>query len=142
MANSFKARSLRDLNEQKRIPIPADVTDEVLYRNDHTCCICNIPRKHVQIHHLDEDPANNSATNLAVLCQILAAADEPRRRELLEVLYQLHMWRGTTQLDRQIIEGFGHLAVISGLVCHNLRLISPKKCGNSVGISWVPIKCE
>jgi hypothetical protein len=34
---------------------------------------------------------------------------------LLELLYNLHMWRGTPQIDRQIIEGFGHLAAMSGL---------------------------
>ena|SRR5689334_7956437 len=158
-----------------RLPIRADVSDEVLYRNDHTCCICNEPRKHVQIHHLDEDPGNNNMTNLAVLClhchsratgtqglgrrysvgevrkykksweqvvlyrrrrykppsqisqreligqidlvicQILATSDDMRRKELLEVINHLHMWRGSPQIDKQIIEGYGHLAVMSGL---------------------------
>jgi hypothetical protein len=50
-----------------------------------------------------------------IICQILATSDNARRKELLEVLYNLHMWRGTPQIDRQIIEGFGHLAVMSGL---------------------------
>lgn len=158
-----------------RVPVPASVADEVLYRNDHTCCICNVPRKHVQIHHIDGDPSNWAMTNLAIVCldchslvtgtqglgrhygagevqrykraweqvvlyrrskykppsragqreligqidmivcQILAAPDDKRRKELLEVIYNLHLWRGTPQIDRQIIEGFGHLAVMSGL---------------------------
>lgn len=158
-----------------RSEIPADVAAEVLYRNDHTCCICNVPRKHVQIHHIDGDPSTNSPVNLAVvcldchslvtgshglgrhysagevrrykkaweqvvlyrrsqykpptravqreligqidviICQVLAAADEARRKELLEVIYNLHLWRGTPQIDRQIVEGFSHLAVMSGL---------------------------
>jgi hypothetical protein len=158
-----------------RLPVPADIADEVLYRNDHTCCICNVPRKHAQIHHIDGDPSNYDIANLAVvcldchslvtgsqglgrhygagevrrykgtweqvvlyrrrkykppnranqreligqidviICQILAAPDDARRKELLEVIYNLHLWRGTSQIDRQIIEGFGHLAVMSGL---------------------------
>jgi hypothetical protein len=158
-----------------RLAIPANSADEVLYRNDHTCCICNEARKHVQIHHIDGDPSNGSIANLAVvcldchsrvtgvqglgrhygagevrqykraweqvvlyrrskfkppsrasqreligqidmiMCQILATSDSTRRKELLEVIYNLHLWRGTPQIDRQIIEGFGHLAVMSGL---------------------------
>jgi hypothetical protein len=155
--------------------VPADSADEVLYRNDHTCCICNVPRKHVHIHHIDGDPSNYRIANLAIvcldchsrvtgvqglgrrysagevrrykraweqvvlyrrskykppnratqreligqidviICQILATPDHARRKELLEVIYNLHLWRGTRQIDKQIIEGFGHLAVMSGL---------------------------
>jgi hypothetical protein len=158
-----------------RLPVPADSAEEVLYRNDHTCCICNVPRKHVQIHHIDGDPSNFNMNNLGVvcldchslvtgtqglgrrysagevrryktaweqvilyrrskykppsqasqreligqvdvmICQILATSDHARRKELLELIYHLHMWRGTPGLDKQIIEGFGHLAVMSGL---------------------------
>jgi len=161
--------------KKTRLPVPAGVADEVLYRNDHTCCICNVPRKHVQIHHLDEDPTNFSIANLAVvcldchslvtgtqglgrrysagevrrykraweqvvlyrrskykppnralqreligqidliICQILSVPDDARRKELLEIIYNLHLWRGTAQIDRQIVEGLGHLAVMSGL---------------------------
>ena len=50
-----------------------------------------------------------------IICQILATPDDSRRKELLEVIYHLHMWRGAPQIDRQIIEGLGHLAVMSGL---------------------------
>jgi hypothetical protein len=160
---------------KRRRSVPSDVVDEVLYRNDHTCCICKMARKHVQIHHIDGDPSNNLATNLAVVCldchslvtgdgglgrkygpgevrrykrtweqivvyqrstyrpptralqleligqidmvvcQILATSEHARRKEMLELLYNLHLWRGTPQIDRQIVEGFGHLAVMSGL---------------------------
>ena len=161
--------------KKNRLPIPARVADEVLYRNDHTCCICNVPRKHVQIHHLDGDPSNFDIANLAVvcldchslvtgaqglgrhysagevrrykraweqvvlyrrtkykppnralqreligqidliICQILSVSDDARKKELLEVIYNLRLWRGTAQIDRQIVEGLGHLAVMSGL---------------------------
>jgi hypothetical protein len=39
-----------------------------MFQNRHRCCICHEPRKHVQIHHIDENPANNNWGNLAVLC--------------------------------------------------------------------------
>lgn len=180
-----------------RLPVPAGVADEVLYRNDHTCCICNLPRKHVQIHHIDGDPSNYSIANLAVvcldchslvtgaqglgrhysegevrrykraweqvvryrrskykppnravqreligqidviICQILAVPDNARREELLEVIYNLHLWRGTPQIDQQIIEGMGHLAVMSGLSMPRLaKLLAVKvwqMCWHFVG---------
>jgi hypothetical protein len=50
-----------------------------------------------------------------IICQTLAAPDNAHRKELLEVIYNLHLWRGTPQIDKQIIEGLGHLAVMSGL---------------------------
>jgi len=34
---------------------------------------------------------------------------------MLELLLNLHLWRGTPPLDKQIIEGFGHLAFMSGI---------------------------
>lgn len=55
-------------SKKKRIDIPEDVKDEVLFLSDRTCCKCHIPRKPIQIHHIDEDPANNAPQNLAVLC--------------------------------------------------------------------------
>ena len=51
-----------------RTPIPEDVAAEVLFQHHRTCCVCNIPGKTVQIHHIDDNPANNSMSNLAVLC--------------------------------------------------------------------------
>jgi len=53
---------------KKRTPIPKKGFDSLLYKNRHICCICREPRKNVQIHHLDTDPSNNNAMNLAVLC--------------------------------------------------------------------------
>lgn len=53
---------------KERIPIPEDVASEVIFLSDKTCCVCREKGKTVQIHHLDEDPSNNSKDNLAVLC--------------------------------------------------------------------------
>ena len=50
-----------------RIPIPDELAAAVMFSSDCTCCICRQERK-VQIHHIDEDPANNTVENLAVIC--------------------------------------------------------------------------
>ena len=39
-----------------------------MYKNRHTCCICRVPRKHVQIHHIDSNNSNITFANLAVVC--------------------------------------------------------------------------
>ena len=51
-----------------RTPIPESVATEVLFSQDHTCCVCNERGKPVQIHHIDENPSNQDPKNLAVLC--------------------------------------------------------------------------
>jgi hypothetical protein len=51
-----------------RIPIPKDISEQLLYQNRHTCSICHEFRKHVQIHHIDSNPSNNDIENLSVLC--------------------------------------------------------------------------
>ena len=51
-----------------RVPIPEDVAAGVLFRSDRTCCVCHKAGKQVQIHHINENPADNNPFNLAVLC--------------------------------------------------------------------------
>jgi len=51
-----------------RVPIRDEVSAQLLFQHDHTCCVCNEAGKAVQIHHIDEDHANNDPKNLAVLC--------------------------------------------------------------------------
>ncbi|HEU0275060.1 MAG TPA: HNH endonuclease signature motif containing protein [Candidatus Udaeobacter sp.] len=53
---------------KKRTNVPQRVADAVLADNNHTCCICNEPRKHVVFHHIDSDPSNHDPANLAVVC--------------------------------------------------------------------------
>lgn len=51
-----------------RKPIAQDIAAEVMFASDRTCCVCRSAGKPVQIHHIDENPANNIEENLAVLC--------------------------------------------------------------------------
>jgi hypothetical protein len=51
---------------KNREPIPAAVRDKVLKEFSHRCAICG--EDHPQVHHIDEDPANNDPMNLIPLC--------------------------------------------------------------------------
>jgi hypothetical protein len=53
---------------KRRVPLDRKTAARVLYLSDRTCCICRSPGKPIQIHHVDENPANNNEENLAVLC--------------------------------------------------------------------------
>jgi hypothetical protein len=39
-----------------------------MFASDRTCCVCRREKDRVQIHHIDEDPSNNTFDNLAVVC--------------------------------------------------------------------------
>jgi len=62
------SRTQRQMTSRRRIPIPKNRAAEVLFQADHTCCKCGLSGKTLQIHHIDENPKNNDAENLAVLC--------------------------------------------------------------------------
>jgi hypothetical protein len=51
-----------------RVDIPSDISSEALFISDRICCVCQVPGRPVQIHHIDEDPSHNTHDNLAVLC--------------------------------------------------------------------------
>jgi len=71
------ARKARRVGKE-RIPIPEPLASEVVFESDRTCCVCHQPGRRIQIHHLDDNPANNVKANLAVLC--LECHDETQRR--------------------------------------------------------------
>jgi hypothetical protein len=54
--------------KKSRPNINPEKVAQLMFQNRHMCCICHEPRKSVQIHHIDDDPANNEWENLAVLC--------------------------------------------------------------------------
>lgn len=49
-----------------RNTIPVETEQEILYRADLQCCVCN--RRGAHIHHIDGNPANNDFDNLVLLC--------------------------------------------------------------------------
>ena len=52
--------------KKKRTEIPLEMAAEVLFRLDRRCCVCH--KTGVQIHHIDNNPANHVFENLAALC--------------------------------------------------------------------------
>jgi hypothetical protein len=51
-----------------------------------------------------------------MFCEILASPRNGKRiKELLEIIYQLHLWRGSPTINNKILEGLDHLALMSGL---------------------------
>jgi hypothetical protein len=50
----------------KRLSIPEKTQDEIIFKCNNRCCICQTPFIH--IHHIDEDPSNNDIDNLAPIC--------------------------------------------------------------------------
>lgn len=53
--------------KKSRVPIPKEVAAKVLFEADRSCCVCRGKRP-VQIHHINDNPADNNPDNLAVLC--------------------------------------------------------------------------
>jgi hypothetical protein len=50
------------------------------------------------------------------VCEILACKQsDSRAKELLDVLWELHLWPGGSEIDDKIIEGLHHLAIQSGI---------------------------
>ena len=56
------------MSKNVRIPVPRPLAAEILFSSDRTCCVCRQPGKSFQLHHIDENPANNDPQNIAVLC--------------------------------------------------------------------------
>ena len=52
----------------QRIPLPDQLATRVMFASDRTCCVCRLEKHKVQIHHIDENPANDDFDNLAVIC--------------------------------------------------------------------------
>lgn len=51
-----------------------------------------------------------------IICEILAMkSNNPRIEDLINVLYEVHLWRGTKAIDSKILEGLEHLALMSGV---------------------------
>lgn len=56
------------MNRKIRLALSQELSAEILFKSDRTCCVCQVRGKRFQIHHIDEDPSNNTIENLSVLC--------------------------------------------------------------------------
>jgi len=64
-----------------------------------------------------------------IVCEVLACeADVGRAKELLDLLFNLHLWRGGPDIDRKIVDGLHHLALMSGLGSPKLAPLIAEKC--------------
>jgi len=65
-----------------------------------------------------------------IVCEILTCErDVTRARRLLDLLYELNLWRGSHQLTTSIVEGLRHLALMTGLG-------SPRLSGSVAEALW------
>jgi hypothetical protein len=63
-----------------------------------------------------------------IICDILARQrNSPRVEELLNVLFELHLWRGGPEIDSKIVEGLHHLALMSGLSSPSIAAMVAEK---------------
>ena len=51
-----------------RSKIPDNIANYILFLSDRTCCVCRVPNKSIQIHHIDGNPNNHDIDNLTLLC--------------------------------------------------------------------------
>ncbi len=79
-----------------------------------------------------------------IVCEILACRkNNPRVEELLNMLYEIHLWLGSHEIDDKIIKGLHHLALMSGLGFPRLAAMVAEKlwemCYHFVGPKDVPM---
>jgi hypothetical protein len=79
-----------------------------------------------------------------IICEILALkAPNPRIGLLFGVLHELQLWRGTREINRKLLEGMDHLALMTGLGAPQVGpLVADflwKLCWHFVDPEWVPM---
>lgn len=98
--------------KKERTKISDDLAAEIMFNSDKTCCVCRITDRKVQIHHIDNNPANDNVVNLAVLCNDChseAHTNHAFTRNLTPELIQKYneSWKATVKARLEIggIEG-------------------------------------
>jgi len=94
---------------KKRVIIPNDIAAKVLFLSDRTCCICRQEGKKVQIHHIDEDPSNNSESNLSVLCfechtDTMVKGGFDRKLDAEQIILYRNDWLNIVSRKRSLVE--------------------------------------
>lgn len=94
---------------KERTQIPEDIAAAVLVASDHTCCKCEERGAPIQIHHIDENPANNDFENLAVLClrchhDTQVSGGFSRKLSATDVRMYRHQWIARVTQRRKAID--------------------------------------
>ena len=96
--------------KKQRTEIPREIAARVLVESDRTCCVCHIRGRHVQIHHIDNDPSHSDPENLAVLClechhetQLRGGFD--RKLDASQIVLYKQDWATTVATKRKAEQG-------------------------------------
>lgn len=106
--------------KRNRIPISSEVAAEVQFLSDRTCCVCNIPGKPIQIHHIDENPSNNGLSNLTILCldchnDTMIKGGFGRKLDAYQVIIYRDQWHDRVQKRRDDADRIASLKAVTGL---------------------------
>lgn len=93
---------------KKRPKVPKRTEADLMFFNEHTCCICREKGKDVEIHHIDSDKKNNDMSNLSVLCldchsKVTGKRGRGRSYTPLEVSKNKRDWEYKVKIKRGLI---------------------------------------
>ena len=102
-----------------RIPISKDSASEIMVLSDRTCCVCNERGKFVQIHHIDENPANNSFDNLSVLClechnETMIKGGFGRKLDATQIIKYQSIWLERVKKRREKADDLASIKAVTG----------------------------
>jgi len=105
---------------KEKIPIPDNIAAEILFLTDRTCCKCNIRGKGIQIHHIDENPANNIIDNLAPLCldchsETMISGGFTRQLDASQVIKYREDWISRVKSRRDKADELASLQTVTGV---------------------------
>lgn len=107
------------MTKKIRISIPDDIAAEILFLSDRTCCVCNVRGKQVQIHHIDENPTNNTIDNLSVLCfdchdQTMIKGGFGRKLEANQITKYRNEWIERVKLRKTKADEIASIQTVTG----------------------------
>jgi 5-methylcytosine-specific restriction endonuclease McrA len=93
---------------KRRSKVPKKTEAELMFDNEHTCCICRECGRDVLIHHMDGDKNNNDPLNLAIVCldchsKVTGERGLGRKYSELEVKKYKRSWEHTVRKKRRLI---------------------------------------
>jgi len=105
--------------KKNRVTISEDIAAEILFLSDRTCCICNERGKQVQIHHIDENPANNAIENLSVLCfdchnQTMIKGGFGRKLDSSQIIKYRHEWLARVKNRKSKADEIASIHTVTG----------------------------